>query len=73
MKTLVVHECPLWKNEEIGRELDSEGIDVVLNDFVTRYGIYTESPILVHGFIYISFLSLQLIFSFFFFETYKNQ
>lgn len=34
IKTLVVHDCPLWKNSEIGRELSPEGINKVMEDFV---------------------------------------
>ncbi|GMH74998.1 hypothetical protein TL16_g06618, partial [Triparma laevis f. inornata] len=32
--TLVLHECKLWKNEEIGRELVRENIRVICDDFV---------------------------------------
>lgn len=34
IKTLVLHECPLWKNQSIGRELNQEGIRMVMDDFV---------------------------------------
>ena len=34
IKTLVLHECPLWKNATIGRELDRKGIQIVMEDFV---------------------------------------
>lgn len=34
IKTLVVHDCPLWKNADIGRELTREGIRAVMEDFV---------------------------------------
>jgi ESCRT-II complex subunit VPS25 len=34
LKTLVVHDCQLWKNEDIGRELDAEGIHAVMADFI---------------------------------------
>eukprot|EP01083_Nonionella_stella_P019285 53604_1 len=34
IKTLVVHDCPLWKNKDVSRELNSEGIKSVMNDFV---------------------------------------
>ena len=34
---LIVHDCPLWKNDDIGRELSQEGIKSVMNDFVKRY------------------------------------
>ncbi|KAL7435166.1 hypothetical protein ACHAXH_002542 [Discostella pseudostelligera] len=34
IKTLVLHDCPLWKNTTIKRELDPEGIRVIMNDFV---------------------------------------
>ena len=36
IKMLVVHDCPLWKNPDIGRELSRDGIDAVMNDFVKR-------------------------------------
>ena len=31
---MVLHECPLWKNTNINRELNTEGIQIVMNDFV---------------------------------------
>jgi len=34
LKTLVVHECPLWNNESIGRKLDRSSIDVITKDLV---------------------------------------
>ena len=34
LKTLVVHECPLWSNDEIGRSLSNDDIKVVMNDLV---------------------------------------
>mmetsp|Transcript_18224 Transcript_18224/g.26587 ORF Transcript_18224/g.26587 Transcript_18224/m.26587 type:complete len:176 (+) Transcript_18224:119-646(+) len=34
IKTLVLHDCPVWKNSEIGRELSPADIKVVVNDFV---------------------------------------
>ena len=37
IKMLIVHDCPLWKNDDIGRELSQEGIKSVMNDFVKRY------------------------------------
>jgi len=36
IKTLVVHDCPLWKNKEISRELSREDINAVMDDFVKR-------------------------------------
>lgn len=36
IKTLVVHDCPLWKNKDISRELDRDGIKAVMDDFVQR-------------------------------------
>jgi len=36
IKTLVVHDCPLWKNDEIGRVLSRDDIKTVMNDFVKR-------------------------------------
>eukprot|EP00979_Chaetoceros_neogracilis_P008778 scaffold1969_cov226-Chaetoceros_neogracile.AAC.4 len=34
IKTLVAHDCPLWKNKEIGRELSRDDVKAVMNDFV---------------------------------------
>eukprot|EP00978_Attheya_sp_CCMP212_P003751 scaffold7955_cov47-Attheya_sp.AAC.1 len=34
IKTLVLHDCPLWTNPDIGRELNQEAIQAVMNDFV---------------------------------------
>lgn len=34
IKTLVVHDCPLWKNAKIGRELNRDSILQVMDDFV---------------------------------------
>uniref|UniRef100_A0A7S4MXW2 ESCRT-II complex subunit VPS25 n=2 Tax=Odontella aurita TaxID=265563 RepID=A0A7S4MXW2_9STRA len=34
IKILVVHDCPLWKNPAIRRELDADGIGSVMHDFV---------------------------------------
>lgn len=35
IKTLVVHDCPLWKNQKINREISSKkDIDLIMNDFV---------------------------------------
>jgi len=34
IKALVVHECPLWSNAEIGRQLSPENINQVMEDFV---------------------------------------
>mmetsp|Transcript_20356 Transcript_20356/g.36748 ORF Transcript_20356/g.36748 Transcript_20356/m.36748 type:complete len:179 (-) Transcript_20356:34-570(-) len=34
IKTLVLHECPLWKNPSIKRELTQEEIQTVMLDFV---------------------------------------
>lgn len=33
IKTLVVHECPLWKNDNIQRRLQPDEIKTVMNDF----------------------------------------
>ncbi|KAL7525164.1 hypothetical protein ACHAWF_001237 [Thalassiosira exigua] len=46
IKTLVLHECPLWKNAAIGRELNREGIKVVMNDFVKSGHGEWEDPAL---------------------------
>jgi ESCRT-II complex subunit VPS25 len=34
IKTLVVHECPLWKNVAIQRSLDADAINTVMQDFI---------------------------------------
>ena len=34
IKTLVVHDCPLWENGEIGRRLAESAVAAVLDDFV---------------------------------------
>lgn len=34
LKTLVVHECPLWNNERIGRKLDQEAASTICRDLV---------------------------------------
>ena len=34
IKTLVVHDCPLWKNPGIMRELSPAGVGAVVDDFV---------------------------------------
>jgi len=34
IKTLIPHECPLWNNTSIGRQLSTEGITIVMDDFV---------------------------------------
>lgn len=36
LKTLVVHECPLWRNDSIGRKLDTRGIMDVMDDVVAK-------------------------------------
>ena len=33
IKTLVVHDCPLWKNDAIGRQLSPEDISIVMEEF----------------------------------------
>jgi ESCRT-II complex subunit VPS25 len=33
IKTLVVHDCPLWKNDAIGRRLSPADIAVVMQEF----------------------------------------
>lgn len=44
IKTLVLHECPLWKNELIGREMNQEGIRAVMDDFVRNGHGEWEDP-----------------------------
>jgi len=34
IKTLIVHECPLWKNTAIERQLSQEAIDMILHDLM---------------------------------------
>jgi ESCRT-II complex subunit VPS25 len=34
IRTLVVHDCPLWKNDSIDRSLNPNEIAIVMNDFV---------------------------------------
>jgi ESCRT-II complex subunit VPS25 len=36
LKTLVVHECPLWENDDIGRKLSKEAIAQVVQDLVDQ-------------------------------------
>ena len=33
IKTLVIHDCPLWKNDAIGRQLSADDIAVVMKEF----------------------------------------
>jgi ESCRT-II complex subunit VPS25 len=43
LKTLVVHECPLWKNDDIGRSLSKESIGSVMEDLVKHgYGEWLD-------------------------------
>lgn len=45
LKTLVVHECKLWKNDNIGRSLSKEDIHVVVNDLIHHgYGEWLDEP-----------------------------
>jgi len=34
IKTLIVHECPLWKNTAIERQLSQEAITIILQDLI---------------------------------------
>lgn len=43
IKTLVVHDCPLWKNSAIRRELSHDDVKTVIADFVKRYVDYMGS------------------------------
>ena len=36
IKTLVVHDCALWKNSKINRSLNSDGIRIIMRDFIRR-------------------------------------
>ena len=46
IKTLVLHDCPLWKNASIGRELDPDGVRVIMNDFVkSGHGEWEDSEL----------------------------
>lgn len=43
LNTLVVHECPLWKNDAISRSLSKEGISTVMDDLVKHgYGEWLD-------------------------------
>ena len=43
LKTLVVHECKLWRNDEIGRSLSQDDIAIVMNDLVKQgYGEWLD-------------------------------
>ncbi len=45
LKNLVVHECPLWKNEDIGRSLDKEAMTTIMDDLVLQgYGEWVDIP-----------------------------
>ena len=45
LKTLVVHECSLWKNDAIGRKLSREGIQEIMNDLIFHgYGEWVDEP-----------------------------
>jgi len=33
IKTLVVHDCPLWKNADISRSLNNDDINTIMQDF----------------------------------------
>jgi ESCRT-II complex subunit VPS25 len=45
LKNLVVHECPLWKNEDVGRSLDKEAITTIMDDLVLQgYGEWVDIP-----------------------------
>ena len=39
IKTLVLHDCPLWKNKDISRELNRDAIQSIMDDFVKRYKV----------------------------------
>ncbi len=43
LKTLIVHECPLWSNVDIDRRLDASGVSAVMEDFVrSGHGEWTD-------------------------------
>ncbi|KAL7431943.1 hypothetical protein ACHAXM_002845 [Skeletonema potamos] len=43
IKTLVLHECPLWKNKSIDRQLDKDEIQLVVEDLVkSGYGEWED-------------------------------
>jgi len=45
LKVLLVHDCPLWKNTAIQRQLSDEHVQVVMNDFVQHgHGEWMDSP-----------------------------
>lgn len=44
LKTLVVHDCPLWKNAQISRHLSADDRKVVVSDFVSHGHGEWEDP-----------------------------
>tara|TARA_B110000305_G_C19111181_1_gene479827 strand:- start:1 stop:720 length:720 start_codon:yes stop_codon:yes gene_type:complete len=43
IKTLILHDCPLWRNNDISRQLDRSAVDVVVADFVSSgYGEWED-------------------------------
>mmetsp|Transcript_5899 Transcript_5899/g.12463 ORF Transcript_5899/g.12463 Transcript_5899/m.12463 type:complete len:138 (+) Transcript_5899:303-716(+) len=44
IKTLVLHECPLWKNPKIERELTGDEIRLVMDDFISSGHGEWEDP-----------------------------
>jgi len=44
IKTLVLHDCPLWRNDTIGRELSRRDVAAVADDFVDRGHGEWEDP-----------------------------
>lgn len=43
IKTLVLHECPLWKNSAIDRQLDKEEVQIVVDDLIkSGYGEWED-------------------------------
>lgn len=44
IKTLVLHDCPLWRNDAIGRELSRADVASVADDFVDRGHGEWEDP-----------------------------
>ena len=43
IKTLIIHECPLWHNVAINRQLSTDEIHIVITDFVNSgHGEYED-------------------------------
>lgn len=44
MSTLVVHDCPLWRNPHLPRQLSTQDIGIIMDDFVAHgHGEWQDS------------------------------